>query len=99
MHGSEGGKAREGLPIPIFTAATLIIAVPTGIKIWATVRVCVEMLPYKEADDKVELIEDYSAYSDSVMIGGQEPALKRIMRTFVDTLNKCTFKIDLEVIG
>ena len=58
-----------------------------------------EMLSHKETDDKVEFIEDYSAYFDSVMIGGQEPALKRIMRTFVDTLNKCTFKIDLKVIG
>ena len=27
-----------------FTAATLIIAVPTGIKIWATVRVCMKVL-------------------------------------------------------
>jgi hypothetical protein len=69
-----------------FTAATLIIAVPTGIKIWATVRVCVKLLKEEEnhlSNDRVESVEDRSAYFNSVMIEGQQPALKRIMRGIV----------------
>lgn len=70
-----------------FTAATLIIAVPTGIKIWASVRVYEELsLQVKPAmDNKVEIIEDNSTYFDSVMIGGQQPVLKRTMRRITET--------------
>lgn len=107
MHGSEGGKARKGLPIPIFTAATLIIAVPTGIKVWATVRVyeevflsfCMKMLE----NSGVESAESHNAYSDSVKIGGQKPALKRVMRGLTDTLEGLVSfgypKIYLKAIG
>lgn len=70
-----------------FTAATLIIAVPTGIKIWASVRVYEKLtLQIKpEMYSKVEIIEDHSTYSDSVMIGGQQPVLKRTMRRITET--------------
>lgn len=81
-----------------FTAATMVIAVPTGIKIWATVRVYVELLSTK-TNSKAEFTEDHSAYPDAVMIGGQQPALKRIMRTIADRTNNCWSKIDLTVIG
>ena len=76
----------------------MVIAVPTGIKIWATVRVYVELLTLK-ANSKAEFTEDHSAYSDSVMIGGQQPALSRIMRTQADAMYNCWSKIDLTVIG
>ena len=33
--------------------------------------------------DRVESIQDHSAYYDSVMIIGQEPALKRTIRDYV----------------
>lgn len=86
-----------------FTAATLIIAVPTGIKIWATVRVYAELLYYERTisgtDNGVEFVEDYSAYFDSVMIEGQQPALKRIMRVIADTKSISGPKIGLTVIG
>jgi hypothetical protein len=79
---------------------TMVIAVPTGIKIWATVRVYVELLTLKpKTNSKAEFTEDHSAYSDSAMIGGQQPALRRIMRTQADAMYNCWSKIDLTVIG
>jgi hypothetical protein len=54
-----------------FTAATMIIAVPTGIKVWATVRVYVEMLALLKTNSKEEFTEDRSAYFDAAMVGGQ----------------------------
>ncbi|OAX31054.1 hypothetical protein K503DRAFT_806408 [Rhizopogon vinicolor AM-OR11-026] len=65
----------------------MVIAVPTGIKIWATVRV------------KEEFTEDHSAYFDAAMLEGQQPALKRIMRAQADAILYCWSKIDLKVIG
>lgn len=87
-----------------FTAATLIIAVPTGIKIWATVRVYVKLsnpdrFILKGTNVEVEFNKDYSTYSDSAMIGGQEPVLKRIMRAIADVIKNYVAKIDLTVIG
>lgn len=81
-----------------FTAATMVIAVPTGIKIWATVRVCVELLSPK-TNGKEEIAEDHSAYSATVMSGGPQPALKRIMRAPADVMMNYWPKIDLKVIG
>jgi hypothetical protein len=71
----------------------MVIAVPTGIKIWASVRVC-EKLHYIN-DNRVESIENHSAYFDSVMIGGQQPALRRVMRR----ISCICSKIRLKVIG
>ena len=51
------------------------------------------------SDDRVESVEDYSAYFDSVMIEGQKPALKRIMRVIADVVNNYGLKIGLTVIG
>lgn len=83
-----------------FTAATMVIAVPTGIKIWATVRVYAKLLLSKpKTNSKEEFTEGPSAYSDAVMLGGQEPALKRIMRALADAMNNCRPKIDFEAIG
>lgn len=87
-----------------FSAATMIIGIPTGIKIWATVRVYAELLVFLEPqalkwpNGEVEFAKDYSAYPGSVMIGGPQHALKRIMRAFADT-NHCEPKIGLKVIG
>lgn len=64
----------------------MVIAVPTGIKIWATVRVYAEFL-LSQANSKVEFTEGHSAYSDAVMLRGQQPALKGIMRTQADAMN------------
>lgn len=75
----------------------MVIAVPTGIKIWATVRVYAELLP-SQANSKVEFTEGLSAYSDTAMLGGPQPALKGIMRTQADAMNNCWSKIDFEAI-
>jgi len=78
----------------------MIIAVPTGIKIWATVRVYTELLLYKtKTNSKEEFTKGHSAYFNSVMIEEQEPALKEIMRTLVDIPNKNRSKIDRKTIG
>jgi len=80
-----------------FTAATMIIGVPTGIKIWATARVykklsCIMTSP-------VEWAKDYSTYPIIVRGGGQQPVLKRIMRSLVVAIIDCWTKIYLQVIG
>jgi hypothetical protein len=80
----------------------MVIAVPTGIKIWATVRVYAKLLPLEvqlKTNSKEELTEGLSAYSDVVMLGGQEPALKRILRTQAGAMNNCRSKINFEAIG
>lgn len=77
----------------------MVIAVPTGIKIWATVRVYTELLLYKlKTNSKEEFTEGHSAYFESVMIGGQQPALKGSMRTQADAL-KSRSKIVFKTIG
>lgn len=76
----------------------MIIAVPTGIKIWATVRVYAKLLSIK-TNSKEEFTEGHSAYFDAVMPEGQQPALKRIMRTQTDAIAYCRSKIDLKAIG
>jgi len=76
----------------------MIIAVPTGIKIWATVRVYAKVLTLKtKTNSKEEFTEDHSAYYDAAMLEGQQPALKRIMRAQAGAIN-CWPKIDLTVI-
>ena len=56
-----------------FTAATMIIAVPTGIKIWATVRVYAKMLSTTKmsTNSKEEFTEDHSAHPKAAMRGEQ----------------------------
>lgn len=87
----------------------MVIAVPTGIKIWATVRVFAELslfnlfLFFNITNNVEEIVEDHSAYSDSVMIGGQQPALKRGMKAKTDVfINLYLYywpKIALQIIG
>ena len=81
-----------------FTAATMIIAVPTGIKVWATVRVYAEILYVKYTNSKVEFTEGYNAYFDAAMLKGQQPALKGIMRTQADAINRWS-KMNPKAIG
>lgn len=79
-----------------FTAATMVIAVPTGIKIWATARV------YKELSITLTRLEEWSkdcsTYLKIVRGEGQQPVLKRIMRSSVVAIY-CWTKIYLKVIG
>jgi hypothetical protein len=76
----------------------MIIALPTGIKVWATVRVYAELLLLQKTNGKEESTEGHIAYFDAAMPGGQQPALKRIMRTQVDAMN-CWSKINFKAIG
>nr|YP_003204913.1 endonuclease [Millerozyma farinosa]CAY39283.1 Endonuclease, COX1 group II intron encoded [Millerozyma farinosa] len=64
-----------------FTSATMMMAVPTGIKIWASVRMCMKMLP--SVTHCVETMESYSTNSMTVRGGGQQPVTKRTMRSAV----------------
>nr|AYE93208.1 hypothetical protein C0995_000009 [Termitomyces sp.] len=57
-----------------------------------------ELLPSK-ANSKVEFTEGHNAYFDAVMLGGQEPALKGIMRTQAGAKENCWSKIDFKAIG
>ena len=77
----------------------MVIAVPTGIKIWATVRVYAELLPLKKTNGREEFTEGHSAYSKVVILGGPQPALKGIMRAQADVYSKYWPKIGFETIG
>lgn len=54
---------------------------------------------FSGSNNEVEFVKDYRAYSESAMIGGQQPALKRIMRVIADTKYLSGLKIGLTVIG
>lgn len=82
-----------------FASMTMIIAIPTGLKIWATVRVYAELLKIQSLTSKAEFTEDHSAYFDVAILEGQKPALKRIMRALVVAISHCRPKIGLKVIG
>jgi hypothetical protein len=59
-----------------------------------------ELLALKlKTNSEEEFAEDRSAYLDAAMLGGQEPALKRVMRTQTDANNICWSKIGFMVIG
>ena len=78
----------------------MVIAVPTGIKIWATVRVYAELLTLTtKTNGKEEFTEGHSAYSDAVMPGGPQPALKGTMRAQAGVLSKYWPKIGFKTIG
>lgn len=66
-----------------FTSATMVIAVPTGIKVWASVLVYIELLNCKDSDYDFERVESYSTYPIIVRGRGQQPVLKREMKSYV----------------
>jgi hypothetical protein len=81
----------------------MIIAVPTGIKIWATARVRMELFlqnsPFVK-NSTVECTKDYNTYSETVRNRRQKPVLRRIMRsTVVKHIHMLMAKIDLTVNG
>lgn len=78
-----------------FSAASMIIGLPTGIKIWATARVYMEL--YFNLDEKVK---DCNTYLIIVRGEGQKHVLKRTMRSIVVKIIKYLWvKISLKVIG
>jgi len=67
-----------------FTAATMIIAVPTGIKIWASVSILSALFD-KEIyqNNKAGFIESCSTYLIGVSWRGPKHVLKGTIRSFV----------------
>jgi len=76
-----------------FTAATMVIAVPTGIKIWATVRMRIELLLIEDIGDEVN--ESHRTYPVPVKGWGPQPVLKRIMRRAYVKITLFYSKMDL----
>ena len=69
-----------------FSAATMIIAVPTGIKIWASVRITSNLLLSLMGFDRINTrngIESHNTYFDDVNLEGLKHVLKKIMRSFI----------------
>ena len=67
-----------------FSAATMIIAVPTGIKIWASVRIISNLLLSLMGFDRINTrnsIESHNTYFDDVNLEGLKHVLKKIMRS------------------
>lgn len=66
-----------------FSAATMIIAVPTGIKIWASVSIMLEFFKqmFTVWNSIIGYTEDHNAYSDDVSLRRPKHALKRDMRS------------------
>ena len=55
----------------------------TSAKFKNVINLKIDLNKNTDTDDRVESIEDHSAYFDSAMIGGQQHALKRTMRDSV----------------
>ena len=67
-----------------FSAATMIIAVPTGIKIWASVRIISKLILSLIGFDKINTrnsIESHNTYFDDVNLEEPKHVLKKIMRS------------------
>lgn len=93
-----GELTRLNVYICLFFFCFLIKLIrPTGIKIWATARVYRELSC--QMNSPVEWTKDCSTYPTIAKGGGQQPVLKRVMRSLVVAISYCRTKIDLKVIA
>jgi len=79
----------------------MVIAIPTGIKIWASVRMYGKLLLLSYITNiRVRSNEDHSTYLDAVTLEEQQPVLKRAMRETVAILSMIDNpNIGLTIIG
>lgn len=75
------------------------MSIPITLKVWATARVFMELSFIKIMNKTVECLEDYSTYLKIARGEGQQPVLKRTMRSLVTVVNNYRTKICLTVIG